>query len=71
MGDRQIPGTQQIERSLAPTRRPFVCSSAVLLMADYEEMGFLEPAPRPRLPVAAQAAKGRLQVPGVLERRAI
>jgi hypothetical protein len=30
---------------LAPTRRPFVCScTAALLIADYEEMGFLEPA---------------------------
>ena len=49
----QIPGTLQIERSLAPTRRPLVCScTAALLIADYEEMGFLEPAPRPRLPVA-------------------
>ena len=29
-----------------PTRRPFVCScTAALLIADYEEMGFLEPAP--------------------------
>ena len=40
----QIPGTLQIERSLAPTRRPFVCScTAALLIADYEEMGFLNP----------------------------
>jgi hypothetical protein len=59
----QIPGTLQIERSLAPTRRPFVCScTAALLIADYEEMGFLEPAPRPRLPVALVADASRSSV---------
>jgi hypothetical protein len=36
-------GAQQIE-GLAPTRRPLVCScTAVLLMAEYEEMGFMNP----------------------------
>ena len=59
----QIPGTLQIERSLAPTRRPFVCScTAALLIADYEEMGFLEPAPRPRLPVTLVADASRSSV---------
>jgi hypothetical protein len=59
----QIPGTLQMERSLAPTRRPFVRScTAALLIADYEEMGFLEPAPRPRLPVALVADASRSSV---------